>query len=137
MLLKLSKEDTKYFDELNKKFNIDCLKDFKFNPFYNLIIFIEDKTVLAYLSYQILYDRYEIINFEVVKDKQKQGIGKKMLTALIEEAVSLKMKNISLEVRIDNPALRLYESFGFIIRAKREMYYNGIDGFLMEKELIK
>ena len=44
-------------------------------------------------------------------------------------------KSITLEVREDNiPAIKLYEKNGFIKKAKRKGYYNGIDGFLMERK---
>lgn len=137
MLLKLSKDDNKYFDQLKTKFNLTLQAEFENNPFYALFVFFKDSSIIAYLSYQDLYDRYEIINFEVIEEERNKGIGSQLLTALIEEAKFKQKKNITLEVKIDNPAISLYESFGFIKRAKRLAYYNGIDGLLMEKELIE
>ena len=44
-------------------------------------------------------------------------------------------KNITLEVKEDNePAIKLYEKFGFEKKAIREGYYNGVDGILMERK---
>ena len=44
-------------------------------------------------------------------------------------------KSITLEVREDNLyAIKLYEKFGFIKKAIRKGYYQGIDGILMERE---
>ena len=44
-------------------------------------------------------------------------------------------KNITLEVKKDNiPAISLYKSVGFVEKAIRKGYYQGIDGILMEKE---
>ena len=46
--------------------------------------------------------------------------------------------NISLEVRKDNiDAYKLYSKFGFKRVATREKYYNGMDGYLMIKEVNK
>ena len=43
-------------------------------------------------------------------------------------------KSISLEVNVNNLyAIKLYENFGFKKVAIRKGYYNGIDGFLMER----
>ena len=44
-------------------------------------------------------------------------------------------KNISLEVNVNNiPAIKLYKKNGFIEKAIRKGYYQGIDGILMERK---
>jgi ribosomal-protein-alanine N-acetyltransferase len=68
---------------------------------------------------------------------QNKGYGSKLLDYLIDSATKNDIKNITLEVRKDNEnAIYLYKKKGFIEKALRKNYYNGIDGVLMEKELI-
>ena len=56
---------------------------------------------------------------------------------MIKYAKDKKIENITLEVRSDNEkAIYLYKKYGFIPVAKREKYYNDVDGILMEKELM-
>ena len=84
--------------------------EFNNNPFAKVLILEEDNKVIGYLYYSDIYDRVEINQFE------------------IEESTTL-------EVREDNIfAIKLYEKNGFIKKAKREGYYNGIDGILMERK---
>ena len=57
---------------------------------------------------------------------------------MIHDCEERRLINITLEVSIQNQnAMNLYEKFGFEKKAIREKYYQGIDGILMEKELIK
>ncbi len=49
----------------------------------------------------------------VVPSRRGRGLGKEMLEALIERAKSDGFERLSLSVESDNPAIPLYESFGF------------------------
>ena len=82
------------------------------------------------MYYSDIYDRAEINQFEVEKSHRNCGKGKK----LIEKMIELVDKSITLEVKKDNaPAIHLYKSVGFVEKAIRKGYYNGIDGILMER----
>ena len=57
---------------------------------------------------------------------------------MIHDCEKRQLINITLEVSTENQkAINLYEKFEFKKKAMREKYYQGIDGILMEKELIK
>lgn len=75
----------------------------------------------------------EIHTFAVHPSKQRQGFGR----VLMDEVVGIADANdapIFLEVRTDNvPAVRLYESYGFVRTGLRKNYYqpSGADAFTM------
>ena len=99
------------------------------NPFGKYLLYVENDT-LGYIYYSDIYERVEINNFEVKKEVQNCGIGNKLLKKFTETVE----KNITLEVRSNNyNAIHLYKKYGFKEVAKREKYYQGIDGILMEK----
>lgn len=54
-----------------------------------------------------------IHDFAVVPEWRGLGIGKKLLRAVQSKAKKLNCCRITLEVREDNPAIDLYERFGF------------------------
>jgi len=123
--------------------NIDIIKNLfemykeKYNPIINDYTFIlscklEDKYV-AFLIYQKLYEKAEIIDIFVLEEYRKRGIGK----ALINEMLTDKdIKSVTLEVKDGNKnAILLYNSLGFKEVAKRKGYYNGVDALLMLKEV--
>ena len=120
-----------YQEELSKTFNIDIEKDLLNNPFSHYLIYLDNNKILGYLNYYLIYDRVEIANFLVLKEHRNNGIGSKLLDYLIN---NIDYSNITLEVKETNdPAINLYLKKGFNKVAKREGYYNGIDGILMEK----
>ena len=125
-------------DEFINKLDIDKISyEFKTNPFIRYLLFINDDKLMGYLSFEYIYDRLEIDNLYVMPDYRNKKIASSLLKYLIDYATKMNLKNITLEVRKDNDiAIYLYKKYGFLERAIRLNYYNGIDGILMEKEMI-
>ncbi len=125
-----------------KKNNIDILnnsfikKDYILNelsnnPFGKIIILKEDNEIIGYIYYSDIYERVEINQIEINFIHRNCGKGDFLLKRLIESVD----KNISLEVNVNNiPAIKLYKKNGFIEKAIRKGYYQGIDGILMERK---
>lgn len=106
-------------------------KELEVNPFARFIIETENNKVIAYLYYSDIYDRAEINQIEV--DVFHRNCGK--ATILLEKMIKTVGKSITLEVKEDNKvAIHLYKKFGFIEKAIRKGYYQGIDGILMERK---
>ncbi len=106
-------------------------KELEVNPFARFIIETENNKVIAYLYYSDIYDRAEINQIEV--DVFHRNCGK--ATILLEKMIKTVEKSITLEVKEDNKvAIHLYKKFGFIEKAIRKGYYQGIDGILMERK---
>ena len=79
----------------------------------------------------------EIDNIQVEEEYRKQGIGTKLMAYLVSMAISLRVINITLEVRVSNEIARnLYKKFGFREVALRKYYYGDEDGILMEKNVM-
>ena len=112
----------------------DIKKDLLNNPFSHYIVYYNNDIVIGFINYYFMYDRIEIANFNVLEEYQHKGIGSRLLEYLINK-YSDKVNNITLEVRCDNKAINLYEKYGFIKKAIRKNYYNGIDGVLMERKM--
>lgn len=130
MIIELTKDN---IDLLNKTFiNKEyIMNEFENNPFIKVLLLIENNKIIGYLYYSDIYDRAEINQIEI--DSIHRNCGKGQM--LLEHMINTVDKSITLEVREDNiPAIKLYEKNGFIKKAKRKGYYNGIDGFLMERK---
>ncbi len=142
MIKKISSNDTKLINLLEKKFEAiflknDIISDFNSNPYTNYLIYLENNNIVAFINYYLIYDRMEIVNFNVLENFQNRHIGSLLLKEVIRIAINLQLKNITLEVKKDNKkAIYLYHKFGFQDKAIRQNYYNDVDGILMEKELI-
>ena len=80
--------------------------------------------ILGYCGFLFVLDEAEIPNVCVKSSARKQGVGKQMMTVLIEEAQKLGMSVLFLEVRESNVAARrLYESLGFEKIGIRKNFY--------------
>ncbi len=123
------------FEKYFKKNKI--IDDLKQNIFSKYFIYMEKSNIIGFVNYYDLYDRFEIVNIEVLEEFRNKKIASNMMDHLIKIGQEKKIINITLEVRIDNIyALRLYRKYGFKEVAKRENYYDGIDAFLMERKLM-
>ena len=79
----------------------------------------------------------DIQTIAVVEAARGAGLGRTLMGALISEAGSRKLRELFLEVRVDNPAAEhLYDSLGFERIAIRKGYYrDGVDGATMRLTL--
>jgi len=104
------------------------------NPFGKVLILKEDNEIIGYLYYSDIYERAEINQFEINNIHRNCGKG----DLLLKELVNKIKKDITLEVKEDNyPAIKVYEKNGFLKKAIRKGYYNGVDGILMERKYDK
>lgn len=130
MIVEITQENINELDNsfINKE---EVIHEFEINPFAKYLIYKDDNEVIGYIYYSDIYDRAEINQFEVEVSHRNCGKGKK----LIEKMIELVDKSITLEVKKDNyPAINLYKKQGFIEKAIRKGYYQGIDAILMERK---
>lgn len=94
--------------------------------------------IVGFCGIKVVLDSADIMNIVVKKDFRNLGIGTALLNEIITLCLSLNLSSITLEVRKDNEyAISLYRNFGFETLGVRKKYYNGIDGFIMEKKIAK
>ena len=135
-------EELLYIDKLSELFpkiltSKSVKEDIKNNQFTNYLTYLVNGEPVAFINYYIMYERAEIININVLEEYQNQKIASKLLEYMVNECISHNVKSITLEVKETNiKAIHLYEKFDFSKVAVRRKYYQGIDGILMEKELM-
>ena len=80
--------------------------------------------ILGYCGFLFVLDEAEIPNVCVKESARCRGVGKQMMTVLIEEAKKLGMAMLYLEVReSNNPARALYQRLGFEENGIRKNFY--------------
>lgn len=130
MIIEITKNN---IEELEKTFfdKEELISEFDNNPFAKVLALKEENVIIGYIYYSDIYDRLEINQFEINKEYRNQGKGKYLIQYLIDK----EKKDITLEVKQDNSsAIKVYKAKGFIQKAVRKGYYNGIDGLLMERK---
>ncbi|RSX56099.1 ribosomal-protein-alanine N-acetyltransferase RimI [Bifidobacterium dolichotidis] len=99
---------------------------------------LANQQLCGYAGFWYDGDDAEIMTIGVAKQFQQQGRGARLLQALIDAAREQGANRMLLEVRTDNePALALYEHFGFERLGLRKRYYmpEGKDAYTMVLEL--
>ena len=142
MIKEVNREDIELIRELEESFK-DYFKskgieeDFDKNIFSKYFIYLEKCNIIGFVNYYDLYDRFEIAYIEVKTEFRNKKIGSKLMENVIDIAQNKKVDNITLEVNINNEnAIKLYNKYNFKVVAIRPRYYNGIDGYLMERKMI-
>jgi ribosomal-protein-alanine N-acetyltransferase len=101
-----------------------------------LVVRAGDETV-AYGGLWLLVDEAHITTFAVLPEWRRRGIGGRLMVALMDLALELKSRVMTLEVRLSNrPARDLYARFGFKPVGVRPRYYsdNAEDALIMTTE---
>lgn len=92
---------------------------------------------VGYAGMWLVIDEAHITNVAIRKDLRGQGLGEKLMRALIQLAADSGMIWMTLEVRRSNAAAQgLYRKLGFVDVGWRKRYYedNGEDALLMGLE---
>ncbi len=107
------------------------------HPYAHYIVGVSGDEVISYAGYHTVVDEAHITNVAVKNTYRGKGFGKLTLSRLIYDAQIVGLKRMTLEVRVDNiPAIKLYESYGFVSYGVRKKYYDGkYDALIMWKEL--
>ena len=80
----------------------------------------------------------QILTVGVLPAARRQGIGERLVQALLAEAVRRRADEVLLEVRMDNAAARrLYDKLGFSVIGTRRGYYDRgrVDALVMRRAL--
>lgn len=88
------------------------------------IVAIADGQVIGYGGAWVLIDEAHITNVAVHPEYRGRSIGRKLMVEVLARAKERGAECATLEVRASNdPAIKLYESMGFVTAAARKAYY--------------
>ncbi len=104
-------------------------------PHYIWETFTKGDEVVAYACASVSFEEGEILRIGVLPTYRRQGIGKQVLSRILERLQSQGVEKVFLEVRASNVAAQgLYGKMGFSVIGKRKGYYHGgEDAVMMEK----
>lgn len=98
---------------------------------------LEDGQIVGYAGIAVVRPEAWVNNIAVRRDRQRLGIGRQLLDALLEHARSHGATHTLLEVAANNgPAQRMYESYGFQVVGVRKGYYqpSNTDALVMRRD---
>ena len=131
-LVEVCKIDNSLFDL--DKYSIQTFKDAIENDTQKLTVASADNNVVGYILFSYIMDEAELLKIGVTTQYQRLGVGKLLHDSMLQNLKEQSVKNIFLEVRIDNnSAIKFYEKNGYEKVTIREKYYQGIDAVIYRK----
>ncbi len=96
------------------------------------IVVTNEGEIHGYGGVMLIEDDAHITTIAVVPGYRRKRLGTRIMLALVEEALAVGARHLTLEVRATNTdAQTLYERFGFAPVGKRKGYYAGEDAIVM------
>ena len=109
------------------------------NRLAHYIVARYDNAIVGFAGIWLLVDEAHITTFATRTAWRRQGIGERLLVALLDLSLARGAKEATLEVRPSNtPAKRLYEKYGFKVVGVRPRYYsdNNEDALIMTTDTL-
>lgn len=107
------------------------------NPLSLWLVAMDGERLAGYVGSQTVLGESDMMNVAVDGAYRRQGIGKKLIEALVEHLKARESHCLTLEVRDSNtPARNLYASLGFSEIGRRKNYYRNPreDALILRKE---
>ena len=107
------------------------------NPLSLWLVAMDGERLAGYVGSQTVLGESDMMNVAVDEDYRRQGVGKMLIEALVEQLKALESHCLTLEVRDSNaPARNLYASLGFSEIGRRKNYYRNPreDALILRKE---
>jgi ribosomal-protein-alanine N-acetyltransferase len=96
---------------------------------HQLRVLVAGQQVTGFAEFMLVADECQIFNIAVAPMWQRQGLGKLLLAAVLQEAAQKGMRRAVLEVRESNQGARqLYQQAGFVSSGRRPHYYSPLPG---------
>lgn len=131
MIVKATEQDIVKISELEKEsflipWSIEQYRtELNGNEFSHLLVYKEDKEILGYIDFWILFDQATINKIAVKKEVRNQGIAKALLKEALKYMAEAECFICTLEVRVSNiAAINLYTKFGFETALVKKQYYS-------------
>ncbi len=91
-----------------------------------------DKRIIGYGGLLVIDDDAHITTLAVAPEARGQNLGKRLMLALVDQALGVGVRHLTLEVRLSNSSAQgLYELFGFEPVGRRKNYYKNEDALVM------
>lgn len=97
-------------------------------PGVSLLMAHQGDAPAGFAMVRTVADEAELLLLAVARIARCHGVGGALLTHVLTDARAASVDAVHLEVRADNPAVRLYLAHGFAKCGERRAYYRGTDG---------
>ena len=120
-LLEVAELERRYF---SVPWSLNSLKQSLDRPEYLFFVAEKEGKAVGYGGLLRVMDEGDITNIVVDEPYRGQGLGKRLIEALLIEGRKLGLREFTLEARVSNEAaIRVYERAGFVCEGIRKCFY--------------
>ena len=108
------------------------------NPLSAWFVAVDAGKVIGYVGSQTVLGESDMMNLAVLSSHRRQGVGRRLVEALIDHLKADCVRCLTLEVRASNEAaIVLYNGMGFVEVGRRPNYYSKPkeDALILRKDL--
>ncbi len=121
-----------------KAFSCEVSKNKSGQNIFLVAVLKETNKIIGYIIGDKIVDFAAILNIAVDKNFRKKGVGFALLKQFEKEVLKSDLSSMTLEVRESNiNAINLYKKAGFVIKGKREKYYENKEDALLMWKIVK
>ncbi len=122
----------KLLEDFDDFWTVNILKEEIQSEKSQYIVAKQNQGIVGFAGIRIIIDEVEIMNIVVRKDKRQEGIGSRLLQEILKTAKEQNAQVVILEVNEKNqPAIKLYQKFGFEQIGLRKKYYHNTDNAII------
>lgn len=89
----------------------------------------EGEGVIGMVIYRLSHEQADIITIAVLPEFRRQGVARRLMDEALKNVAAQGAERLFLDVEDGNlPAIKLYESLGFLHDRRRRQYYRQQDG---------
>lgn len=93
---------------------------------------LHDEAIFGFGGVMVIGDEAHVTNLLIAPDQRRRGFARRILVGLIDSALEMGAKHLTLEVRSKNEAaMDLYRKFGLVPVGVRPGYYGDDDAIVM------
>ncbi|MBK9329473.1 MAG: GNAT family N-acetyltransferase [Sphingobacteriales bacterium] len=132
----ISQEQIEYMYE--RMYSEEALKEQMQNGI-TFLMCLENEKILGFIAYEIREDKILYIpKLYVLPDKQKTGIGKKLIEEVVKIGIRNNCTHLELNVNRKNPAMYFYKKMSFELFEKTDIAYGPfwLNDYILRKPLL-
>ncbi len=94
------------------------------NPLSLWLVATDGTQLLGYIGSQSVLNEADMMNVAVDPDARRRGVGRLLVTSLVDDLKNRGIRSLTLEVRASNEGAKaMYQKLGFLEVGRRPKYY--------------
>lgn len=116
----------------------NMLLDMCNNKLDKVLVILKNNKIIGYINWRIIADEAELLRIAILNEFRNEGFGELLIKEMFKALKEANVYECFLEVELtNNPAIKLYEKYGFVESLIRKDYYGKGKSALVMKNILE